>query len=245
MTDEVSSYERDKSISTRVADWAGGAFFTLLASLALFYLTIESPDLKYEIFPPSSFVSEQPERTIYTVHISNQGDAKAEEVRAVFNFPDGATVQDSKVNTSSEAIIYDLLDTSDSTSREYTFPLLNPGENAKFSFLLSGNPQSANISLRGEGVVGTEVDRTTQSGIRWMMWLIVGLVGIILFLLWKVGRLVIRNSRAVELAANATEVAENAKNRADDAQSVAKSLKEVAERATDVAEKVVAEKRSD
>ncbi|MCS3684280.1 hypothetical protein [Salinibacter ruber] len=229
----------------RVVDGAIGALFTLASGLALFYFTSESPDLSYEVFPPSSFVSEQTERTIYTVRIANQGDAKAEEVRAVFDFSDGATVQDSKVNTSSKAITYNLVDTSTSTMREYTFPLLNPGENAKFSFLLSGNPQRVNVDLRGEGVVGAEVDRTTQRGISWMIWLIGGLGGVILLLLFQLGKLSIRNRRAVELAEDATEVAENAKNQADVAQGAAERLRKVAESATDVAEKAMDEDKSD
>jgi hypothetical protein len=155
MTDEVASSERAKSLSTRVADWAGGAFFTLLASLAFFYFTSETPRLTYEVFPASSYVSEQTERTIYTVRIRNQGDAEAEDVRAVFDFPQGARVKDSKVNASSNAITYTLADTS-ASAREYTFPLLNPGESAKFSFLLSGTPRGMSVDVRGRGIVGVE-----------------------------------------------------------------------------------------
>ncbi len=142
----------------RIMDWAGGAFFTLLASLPFFYFTNESPDLTYEVFPPSSFVSEQTERTIYTVRAANQGDAEAEDVRMVVDFPNGVKVQDSKVSTSSGAMTYTFEDTSALSIREYAFPLLNPGESAKFSFLLSGSPspQAVEVDVRGRGVVGQE-----------------------------------------------------------------------------------------
>lgn len=160
MSNDDSSPTEGRSFSDRALDWLGGAFATFLVGLALFYIKSESPQLKYEVFPPSSYVSEQTERTIYTVQVANEGDAAAKQVSAEFDFPNGTIVQDSRVKASPAGIEYNPVDTSASSVREFIFPYLNPGENVKFSFLLSGNINSADVTVRGPGFAATE--RNTQ-----------------------------------------------------------------------------------
>lgn len=152
-------------------EWAQvfiGALLTALLSIgvgiAIFHYTSKEPELAYTTFPISGFKTAQQSITIYNVQIENIGDKEAEDVQVSFTFPKSADVKDYNMDLSDKTINYSISDSNDMHNSIFKFPLLNPTENCKFSFLAE-NAEAGNIKvyLRGRGVIG-EMRSTIKKG---------------------------------------------------------------------------------
>jgi len=131
------------------------ALLSLVVSIVVFNYTHDKPKLIYEIFPISSFVSDKTELGIYNVQILNDGSKEAEEITCDFNFAKGTKIIESKIEPSSSAISYNTINDSIKNKLTYKFPMLNPSENCKFSFLIENFKETElHLSLRAKGIIG-------------------------------------------------------------------------------------------
>lgn len=131
------------------------ALLSLAVGIGIFHYTSKAPELNYTTFPVSGFRATNKSLTIYNVQIENSGNKEAEDVQVIFTFPSGANVTDYNLEPSAKTIKYSISDTNDMTNAVFNFPLLNPTESCKFSFLAE-NAKTGNVEvdLRGKGTIG-------------------------------------------------------------------------------------------
>ncbi len=131
------------------------ALLSLAVGIGIFHYTSKAPELTYTTFPVSGFRAPNKSLTIYNVQIENSGNKEAEDVQVSFTFPSGANVADYNLEPSAKTIMYSISDTNDLTNAVFNFPLLNPTESCKFSFLAE-NAKNGNVEvdLRGKGAIG-------------------------------------------------------------------------------------------
>lgn len=131
------------------------ALLSLAVGIGIFHYTSKTPELTYTTFPVSGFRAPNKSLTIYNVQIENSGNKEAEDVQVSFTFPSGANVADYNLDPSAKTIKYSISDTNDLTNAVFNFPLLNPTESCKFSFLAE-NAKTGNVEvdLRGKGAIG-------------------------------------------------------------------------------------------
>lgn len=131
------------------------ALLSLAVGIGIFHYTSKAPELTYTTFPVSGFRAPNKSLTIYNVQIENSGNKEAEDVQVSFTFPSGANVADYNLDPSAKTIKYSISDTNDLTNAVFTFPLLNPTESCKFSFLAeNAKPGNVEVDLRGKGTIG-------------------------------------------------------------------------------------------
>lgn len=140
---------------------------TVLASITIYYYTIEKPQLNYELFPLSSFISNENKISIINAKIINSGSKEAEEVTCIFKLKENVIIKEANVDLSSPGIKYTSSSDSLRNIIKYEFPTLNSKEQCNFSFLLTSRSDSLKtsdieISLRGKGVNGTVVNVNNQ-----------------------------------------------------------------------------------
>jgi hypothetical protein len=81
-----------------------GGVIAVLGSLAVYYLTIKSPDLLYEAFPPSHVATTSADVSIYNVRLDNRGNKEATEIRVYLALPTGSFIDDIQVTPTLVAI---------------------------------------------------------------------------------------------------------------------------------------------
>jgi len=140
------------------------AIFSLVVGILTFYYTSKSPRLPYTIFPVSEYRTQNKALTIYNIQIENSGNKEAEDVMVAFVLPVGTQVVDFKIEPSSKAITHTVDNQQDLSKAVFRFPLLNPQESVKFSFLSeNATPGNIEVSLRAKGVIGESRKITTTS----------------------------------------------------------------------------------
>lgn len=139
-----------------------GAVLSLAVMVAYFHYTDEKPILYYEVFPGAAFQGQSEQVNITNARIENAGDSEATEVTVHFVFGDDAVITNHSVNPSALGVDYQLTD-STVRSRGFRFPLINPAEGVRFSFLLEGPAAvEPSVDLRGRGITGSERSPSTD-----------------------------------------------------------------------------------
>lgn len=165
---ELRQLEQPRSIDwkTIVISSLSTLIVTVIGSFIFYYYTQEKPELKYEIFPVTSFISNQNAISIINVQIRNSGKKEVEEVISKFEFDTNIVIRDIDINPSSNAITYSTHSDSIKSVIQYQFATLNPDEYCNFSFLLSSRTDSIStkdlkVALRAKGINGL-ADKTVN-----------------------------------------------------------------------------------
>lgn len=130
------------------------ALLSLAVGILLYHYKSKTADLVYEVFPPAHFEKQTTRTSIYNARVENAGSKEAEDVQVYFELPASCHIQDIKVEPSMKSISY----TSSSPNpniRAVKFPLLNPGDNSRFSVLVDqGEIAPIKVEVRGKGLTG-------------------------------------------------------------------------------------------
>jgi hypothetical protein len=74
------------------------AIFTIVAGVAVYYLTERSPDLRYTIVEAPPFFGEKKNMAIYRIDVSNRGKKEVEDIAVSIGFPN-ANIEEFKFDT--------------------------------------------------------------------------------------------------------------------------------------------------
>jgi hypothetical protein len=152
------------------------ATLALITGLLIYHFTSKAPDLVYEEFPPAQFTSQAAAVSIYNVAIDNIGSKEVSDVKVNLVLPTGTIIQEIQIKPSSSAIDYEVVKRDSPSTRQVRFPLLNPGESARFSLLVNnGYNAHLTIDVRGIGVVGRMKDEDGNSIFNYVNSLFAGL----------------------------------------------------------------------
>lgn len=138
------------------------AVFTIVAGVAVYYLTERSPDLRYTVVEAPPFLGDKKNMAIYRFDVSNQGKKEVEDVTVTIGFPYG-NIEEYKFNTPPSMPV------DNQTAGQMSIlktKLLNPGENLSLSYLVSftnATKISPEVSVRAKGIVGKSVDPSKQT----------------------------------------------------------------------------------
>jgi hypothetical protein len=144
------------------------------------HYTSKSPDLVFEQFPPAQFTSQAAAVSIYNVSMDNVGNQEVADVRVNLTLPAGTNIQEIQIKPSNSGIDYNLPKPESTSARQIRFPLLNPGEGARLSLLVSSRDSTRlTVEIRGNGVVGHVKDANGNSILRYMYPLFAGLGGLL------------------------------------------------------------------
>jgi hypothetical protein len=130
-----------------------GAMPAFFVGIAVSYFTTKTPDLVYETFPPTGFVSQTTQLKIYNARIENVGNKEAEDVQVRLSLP--TIIDDLQVEPNLKSISFDVSPIGQSNVKEIRFTRLNSRENVRLS-ILSNKEQDAplGIEVRAKGING-------------------------------------------------------------------------------------------
>ena len=134
------------------------AALSFVVSLSVTLYSERSPELTYEYFLSKSFTVNNEKRDVMNYHIYNNGRKESEKVEVAFNYENGMIVKDFSISLSSEAIEYEVVERK-KNGIKIILPILNPTENATFSFIKLSEKGFIDIGLRARGEVGREKDK--------------------------------------------------------------------------------------
>lgn len=129
----------------------------VMASYIFYALTERSAQLVYEIVPAAVFENQDTHLSIINIKISNAGNKEAEEVSGLISFPDSIKVLQQRTEPKPKSLPIHASNGPSSNTR-FDMPILNPGEQAYFSFLTAAtvDKNDIQVELRGKGIRGKE-----------------------------------------------------------------------------------------
>lgn len=132
----------------------------LVVAFGMYYFTSKAPDIVFEEFPPAHYQGNAVEVSIYNVAVSNVGNKEASDVRVHLTLPPQIGIQEIQVNPSSAAVEYNVVEQNLPNKMQVRFPLLNPGEGARFTLLVNkGEDAELAVEVRGTGAIGRPNDQ--------------------------------------------------------------------------------------
>jgi hypothetical protein len=134
--------------------------FTIVAGVITYYATTREPDLKYSIASGPTLSSSGEERQIFLLRVRNTGRKEVESVSVQVGAGRGRIV-DYVVQSS---LGLELSQQADSSRRQITVPVLNPGDSVVVSFLYAARSTGGEpiVAVRGKGLIG-ELDSTESN----------------------------------------------------------------------------------